>query len=42
MDENQQLCSTRVRKTFPVQEVEGGEVRAESFIALVQMNHLLL
>ena len=34
------MCSTRDYST--VQEVEGGEVKVESFIGLVQVNRLLL
>ena len=43
MDENQQpSVQQELEKCSPVQVVEGGETKAESFIGLVQVNHLLL
>ena len=44
MDENQQPSVNKSQKyCFPVQEVEGRrEMKAESFIGLVQLNRLLL
>ena len=43
MDENQQPSVNKSQKyCFPVQEVEEREMKAESFIGLVKVNHLLL
>ena len=42
MNENQQPSVKGLKGCSPVQEVERGEVKAESFIGLVQLNHLLL
>ena len=42
MNENQQPSVKGLKSCSPVQEVERGEVKAESFIGLVQLNHLLL
>ena len=41
MDENQQSSVARELELFQVQEVEVGEVKAESFFGLVLVNHLL-
>ena len=43
IDENQQpYVQEELERFFPVQEVEGEEMKLESFIGLVQVNHLLL
>ena len=41
MDENQQSSVAQELELFQVQEVEVGEVKAESFFGLVLVNHLL-
>ena len=40
MDENQQSSVAQELELFQVQEVEVGEVKAESFFGLVLVNHL--
>ena len=41
MDENQQPSVTQELGRLSPSEVEGGEVKAQSFLGLVLMNHLL-
>ena len=40
MDENQQSSVAQELELFQVQQVEVGEVKAESFFGLVLVNHL--
>ena len=40
MDENQQSSVTQELELFPAQEVEVGEVKAESFFGFLLVNHL--
>ena len=40
MDENQQSSVAQELELFQVQEVEVGEVKAESFFGLMLVNHL--
>ena len=43
MDEKRQSSvQQELERLFPVKEVEGWEVKEESFIWLVHLNHLLL